>query len=397
MPTLDFWFDYTCPYAYLASTRVQGVAERMGATLTYQPILLGGIFKAIDQPQKLFASRHSSRIAYDALDMQRWAKRRGVPLVMPPNHPMRSVEALRATLATKMDPKVVAGFYRAYWAENREISTPDVLKSVLTEAGHDAGRVLEEIQSQAIKDDLRVRTERGIGLGLFGVPTFILDGKELYWGQDREGQIEGLKPIERPSVASGKSLDVYWDFSSPFAYLGCAQVEALARRTGATVNWRPILLGGLFKSLGGPEIPLATFAPSKYQWILKDLERWGAYWGVPLKWPSRFPTLSLKALRMYLALPESHQNQYRNTVFKAFWAEDKDIADESVLASSIGDDAVAREALAKMNSDAVKLALRTSTEEAAKRGVFGVPSFFVDGELYWGQDRLELVEDALRA
>src|SRR3954469_9438461 len=95
--TLDFWFDYTCPYAYLGSTQARAVAERMNATLTYQPILLGGIFRANAQPQKLFASRSPARIAYDAKDLERWARIRGVPLKMPAGHPLRSVEALRAT------------------------------------------------------------------------------------------------------------------------------------------------------------------------------------------------------------------------------------------------------------------------------------------------------------
>jgi 2-hydroxychromene-2-carboxylate isomerase len=157
-PSLEFWFDYTCPYAYLGSTQIRAFAKRLGRDLVYQPILLGGIFKANEQPQKLFASRSPARIAYDANDMQRWAKLRGVPLVMPAAHPLRSVEALRATLATNMDPAVIDGFYRAYWAENREISSREVITEVVTKAGHDAAKVLAAIETKEIKDDLRART-----------------------------------------------------------------------------------------------------------------------------------------------------------------------------------------------------------------------------------------------
>lgn len=386
--SLEFWFDYTCPYAYLGSTQIRAFAKRLGRDLEYRPILLGGIFKANEQPQKLFASRSPARTAYDAADMQRWAKVRGVPLNMPAGHPLRSVEALRATLATKMDPAVIDGFYRAYWVDNREISSREVITDVVARAGHDAASVLAAIETQAIKDDLRERTERGLALGIFGVPTIIVDG-ELYWGQDRFEQIAANH--------SEKELEVFWDFSSPFAYLGATQVEALAKRTGAKVKWTPILLGGLFKSLGGPEVPLATFPISKQKWIARDLERWAKYWGVPYKFPSRFPTISLKALRLYLALPETHKAQYRDNVFRANWSEDKDITDEAVLTACVGDAEVAKAAVAKMNSDEVKAELRASTERAAKLGVFGVPTFAVDGELYWGQDRLGLVEDALRA
>jgi 2-hydroxychromene-2-carboxylate isomerase len=385
--SLEFWFDYTCPYAYLGSTQIRAFARRMGRELVYRPILLGGIFKANEQPQKLFASRSPSRIAYDAKDMQRWATLRGVPLNMPAAHPLRSVEALRATLATNMDPAVIDGFYRAYWVDNREISSREVIAEVVTKAGHDAAKVLAAIETQEIKDDLRARTERGIALGIFGVPTIIVDG-ELYWGQDRFEQIFANH--------AQKELEVFWDFSSPFAYLGATQVEALAKRTGAKVKWTPILLGGLFKSLGGPEVPLATFPASKQRWVAKDLERWAKYWDVPYKFPSRFPTISLKALRLYLALPESHKSRYRENVFRVYWSEDKDITDEAVLVECVGDAEVAAAAVAKMNSDEIKSELRMSTERAAKLGVFGVPTFAVGGELYWGQDRLALVEDALR-
>lgn len=402
--SLEFWFDYTCPYAYLGSTEARAFASKLGAELTYCPILLGGIFKANAQPQKLFASRSPSRIAYDAKDMDRWAKIRGVPLRMPANHPLRSVEALRATIAVGMDPKVIDGFYRAYWVDNRDISSPEVLAAVLDEAGFQAKSVLAAIETPEIKDRLRARTEEGIRRGIFGVPTWIVDGTESYWGQDRFSQMEraaGLPIAEPPEAApTGRVVEIFWDFSSPFAYLGASQIERVAARAGATVKWTPILLGGLFKSLGGPEVPLATFPAAKQQWIAKDLERWSKHWNVPYRFPSRFPAISLKGLRVYLALPESHKARYRDNVFRATWVDDRDITDESVLADCVGDTEVAKAALAKMNSDEVKAELRASTERAAKRGVFGVPTFDLgtDGEpdLYWGQDRLDLVEDALR-
>ena len=116
--SLDFWFDYTCPYAYLGSTQAPALAARMGVDLTYRPLLLGGVFRANDTPQKLFATLSPAKAAHNLADLQRWAERFGVALTMPPNHPMRSVEALRATLATGIDPRVIAAFYRAYWVDN---------------------------------------------------------------------------------------------------------------------------------------------------------------------------------------------------------------------------------------------------------------------------------------
>jgi 2-hydroxychromene-2-carboxylate isomerase len=182
MATVDFWFDYSCPYAYLASTQVQALAKRTGATLRYQPMLLGGVFRAVGTSQKLFAELSPAKASHNALDMQRWAELFGVPLTMPAAHPFRTVEALRATLLTGIDPKVVDGFYRAYWIESRGPSEEQTMHDVLGAAGHDASAILARLDEK--KDELRQRTDQAIALGIFGAPAFVVDG-EMYWGQDR--------------------------------------------------------------------------------------------------------------------------------------------------------------------------------------------------------------------
>ncbi len=389
--TIELFFDYTCPFAYLASTQARAVAARTGATLVWKPFLLGGVFRAQGTAQNLSETLGPAKNVHNLADMQRWAKRFGVPLVMPAGHPMRSVEALRATLATGIDPRVIDGFYRAYWVEGRRISDRGTIEDVVTKAGHDAARVLSAIDTQAIKDDLRARTDEAIAKGVFGAPAWVV-GDELFWGQDRIDFVEAAVRRQAPQ----RTLDVYWDFSSPFAYLGCSQIGALAARTGAKVRSHPILLGGLFRAIGTPDVPLATFSEAKQRHVARDLERWASRWGVPYRFPSRFPTRSLDALRVWFALPEDRRDAYRDAVFRAYWAEDRDIADPAVLAACIGDPAVASAALEHAKSDDVKRALRESTEAAVARGVFGVPTFVVDEkDLYWGQDRLSLVEEAL--
>ena len=182
MARLHFWFDYSCPYAYLASTQVGALAERTRAALVYEPMLLGGVFRAVGTPQRLFAELSAAKARHNALDMQRWADLFGVPLTMPAGHPMRTVEALRATLLSGIDRRVVDGFYRAYWVEGRPPSDEATMRDVLGRAGHDAGAIVARLDEA--KEDLRKRTDEAIALGIFGAPAFVVGG-ELFWGQDR--------------------------------------------------------------------------------------------------------------------------------------------------------------------------------------------------------------------
>jgi len=396
---LAIWFDYSCPYAYLASTQVEALAARTSAELTWEPMLLGGVFRANGTPQNLSEVLGPQKARHNLADMHRWAARFGVPLTMPAGHPRRTVEALRATLASGLDPRVIHAFFRAYWVEGRDVADRSVVGEVLTSAGHDAATLLARIDAPAIKDDLRARTDRAIELGVFGAPTFVV-GDELHWGQDRldfvERALGGTPPAApAPEPTRVHTLDAYFDFSSPFAYLGMTQVEALAARTGAKLTARPMLLGAVFKDVGQVNVPLATFSAAKQRHVARDLDRWAQQWGVPYRFPTRFPMSTVKALRLYLALDAAYQAPFRDGVFRAYWAEDQDIASDEVLARLVPTGGEA--ALARAQSPEIKQALFDATRHAVEQGVFGAPTFVVDGaELFWGQDRLALVESALR-
>ncbi|MEO8877769.1 MAG: 2-hydroxychromene-2-carboxylate isomerase [Polyangiaceae bacterium] len=401
--TIDFWFDYSCPYAYLGFTQLERVARLTDAKVSLKPMLLGGVFRANGTPQKLFATLSSQKARHNGEELERWARLFDVPLTMPAAHPFRTVEALRATIATGVDPKVVAGFYRAYWAENRAPSDETTMREVLSNAGHDANAILERIKSEDLKADLFRRTEEAIALGIFGAPAYVVDGERLYWGQDRMHMALGLRAEDvyplLPSTSQSetnamRTLDFFWDFSSPFAYLGNTQAEALAERTGAKLVSRPMLLGGLFKAIGQVDVPLSTWSDAKRDYTLKDIVRWAEYWNVPFRWPSRFPMSSIKPLRAYLALPEDRRLDFRRKVFAAYWAEDRDIADDAVLADLIGDGAA--EVLQKTQDPAIKQELISATKFAEQKGVFGAPTWILDDrDLFWGQDRVLLVERAL--
>jgi 2-hydroxychromene-2-carboxylate isomerase len=197
-------------------------------------------------------------------------------------------------------------------------------------------------------------------------------------------------------MAGAHTLELYWDFSSPFAYLGSTQAEALAARTGATLVWRPMLLGAVFKAIGAPDAPILTWSDAKRNYYFKDLMRWAEHWGVPFNFPTRFPMMTVKPLRVWFALPEERRGAFRDATFRAYWAEGKDISDDATLRALIGEGA--DEVLAKCATKEVKDALFASTQRAIDAGVFGAPTWVVDGkDLFWGQDRIVLVEHALRA
>lgn len=196
-----------------------------------------------------------------------------------------------------------------------------------------------------------------------------------------------------------KTVEFHYDFSSPNAYFAAVMLPAVAERTGAIIEYRPFFLGGLFKLLGAPMTP-GMSTPEKAAASLRDLERWSVKHGIAFRFPSRFPMNTLGALRVSLLCDElslSHR-AWSLAVFGAYFVDDRDIADESVLAeilTSLGQDAPA--VLTRARAPEVKDALRAATEAARSRGVFGAPVCVVGDELFFGKDRLDFVEDALGA
>jgi len=183
---IDFYFDFACPYAYLASTRLSELRAQTQANIRLKPVLLGGIFRSLEQPQNMSTTLSPAKAKHNRLDLLRWASWLKVPLKAPLRHPNRTVEALRYLLATPDEEqrRVVHAFYTLYWEKSADISDIDVLRACLDSLGLDAQNIAAAAQTQEIKDDLRRRTDDAVELGVFGVPTFIV-GDQLFFGQDR--------------------------------------------------------------------------------------------------------------------------------------------------------------------------------------------------------------------
>jgi len=203
--------------------------------------------------------------------------------------------------------------------------------------------------------------------------------------------------MPKPDTAAPRAaaVDFYFDFSSPYSYLACGRVEAICRRRGAELVWRPILLGPIFRELGREPLFLRA-AEGGYARL--DLERLARRLGVPLVFPPRFPVASLRASRgAFFAGGQGAGAAYCRRVLEACWGEGRDIGDESVLddvVSAMGLDLEGfRRDVARQE---IKDRLRRETDGAARRGVFGAPTFFVDGEMFYGQDRLDELDAALK-
>jgi 2-hydroxychromene-2-carboxylate isomerase len=395
---LAYYFDFSCPYAYLASTQVDALAARAGVEVEYRPFLLGAVFKALDADPMARASPARARL--NALDMLRWAEHWGVPFVMPPGHPNRTVLALRTALASPDLPRAAHALFRAYWVEGRDLSQAEVVASALDAAGLDGKALVLRAESPAIKAELRARTDEALARGVFGAPAFVV-GDELYWGQDRLDLVAralglGGWESENPPAKGERrhSFDFWYDFSSPFAYLASTQVERIAKARAAEVVWRPFLLGALFKAIGTADVPIATFPPAKQRHMQADMDRFANRYRVPFRFPSRFPMRTVLPLRAVLAAG-ADAGRLSRAIFHAYWADDRDIGDPGVVAAVCSETGLDPALVARAEDPAIKQALRDSTQAAERAGLCGAPSFVVDGLLFWGQDRLEFVEQAL--
>ncbi len=193
-----------------------------------------------------------------------------------------------------------------------------------------------------------------------------------------------------------RELEFLFDYGSPFSYLAALQVEGLAKRHGALIVYTPILLGAVLKATGNTS-PMTV--PAKRRYMATELHRWSARYGVAFRPnPHAFMSNTLRLMRGAVAAQKiGFFFLYHRAVYRAVWAEAQDLGDEAVLRRVFEKAGVpANELMAAAEGQDVKELLRHNTDNAVERGVFGAPTFFVGGEMFWGNDRLDFVEDALR-
>ena len=188
-------------------------------------------------------------------------------------------------------------------------------------------------------------------------------------------------------------IDFYFEFASPYGYLASTQIEALAGRHGRAVAWHPIMLGAAFKETGAR--PLMQ-TPLKGPYLLHDVPRFARFLGVPLKLPAVMPMNSLAASRACVWVEEDDPEQAKRlakALFHAHWGEGRDLGAPAAVADVAAGIGIERgDLLAAVADQRIKDRLKEQTQAAIERGVFGSPFIFVDGEPFWGADRLPQVE-----
>ncbi|MGS1007916.1 DsbA family protein [Achromobacter anxifer] len=185
-------------------------------------------------------------------------------------------------------------------------------------------------------------------------------------------------------------IEMWFDFASPYSYLAIERIDALAQEAGVRVDLRPFLLGPIFQAQGWNDTPFRLF-PGKGAYMMRDIARLADKYGLVYNRPRLFPRMSVLPARIaLLGQDEPWGRDFCVAVFRANFQRDLDIQSEDVvhgLLTDLGLDAAAL--IARGKSEAAKEALRRQVDQARNLGLFGAPTFFVDGEMFWGNDRLE--------
>ena len=194
-----------------------------------------------------------------------------------------------------------------------------------------------------------------------------------------------------------KTFEFWFDFGSPAAYLAFTQIPRIEAETGAKAIYCPMLLGGVFQATGNHS---PATIPAKGKYIFDDFKRFAKRYDVPFNNNTHFPINTLLLMRGATGLQQQHPEQfsaYCNAVFQAIWVDALNMNDPATVGAVLhkaGFDP--QQLMALANDPATKDALKTTTTEAVSRGAFGAPTFFVDGQMFWGQDRLDFVKEALQ-
>ncbi len=192
--TIEFYFDFGSPNAYLAHHALKGVLERTGAQVEYKPVLLGGIFKATNnQPPMMAFANVKGKMAYEKLEFDRFLKKYALnKFKFNSRFPVNTLLMMRAAMVAQRDgyleAYIEAGL-KALWEDDQNMADPTVFAEVMANAGFDGATLLDATQDEVVKSALVAATAEAVARGVFGIPTFFV-GDEMFFGKERLGQVE---------------------------------------------------------------------------------------------------------------------------------------------------------------------------------------------------------------
>lgn len=194
MAKIEFFFDCSSPWTYLAFTRIHAIVERTRAEIVWKPILVGGVFNAVNQDlYERRANPDKRKASYYEKDLQDWAKLTGIQIGRPPVFPVRAVSMMRCALAAQETGALIPfarTAFETYWGELKDVSQRDVLEEVCRKANLDPAAILARSEAADIKDGLKANTEEVIARGGFGSPTMFVNTTDMYFGNDRLPLVE---------------------------------------------------------------------------------------------------------------------------------------------------------------------------------------------------------------
>eukprot|EP00112_Aurelia_sp_Birch-Aquarium-sp1_P010167 Seg2185.3 transcript_id=Seg2185.3/GoldUCD/mRNA.D3Y31 product="Glutathione S-transferase kappa 1" protein_id=Seg2185.3/GoldUCD/D3Y31 len=420
MKEVVFYYDVICPYAYLASRLIEGVADAAGAKIKWRPVLLGGIYKATkpkehnNESNKLYEAMNPAKRVILGKDLIRQYRRYNVPALpinrMPDVKTLAPMRLLAACGEERSETRkeITHFLYHALWAEQKDVSDVSLLQSAVAKFKWDV-----DVSAIVTGDDplgkevLFNNTKEAVERGAFGVPSFWVNDR-LYFGADRlhflarELGTNDAAPhrlLAAPTNPTKKrTLKIFHDFASPWCYVGYRQIHDLlasAHPAEIEVEWVPVLLGAVFQAIGSPQLPMFQEGENKRNYASQDFRDWCKYLKInDFTFPSGFPHKSITALRMTIA---NSDHKLTSAIYDAAWTKDTDIGNNEILAEVIKTAGFnPDELIAAAQSQDIKDKLRENTQRAISLGICGVPSFQVDDQpVIWGQDRLNIIADEL--
>lgn len=193
-----------------------------------------------------------------------------------------------------------------------------------------------------------------------------------------------------------QTIEFYFDLGSPYSYIGFHRIQKIAADRHANILWKPMLLGGVFKATGNSS---PMIVPAKAQYAMKDLKRWSKLWQIPMQMNPYFPINTLQLMRLVTAVQIYQAEQFLRVltgVFHAMFGEPRNLNDLQEFKKMLIDlDLDVQQVQDWLEDEQVKQQLKSVTEEAVQRGVFGAPTWFSQNEIYWGIDHLHFLEHAL--